>query len=253
MDIEPWLFIALTCLAVVTGFVDAVAGGGGLIMMPTLLAAGIPPQNALATNKLQSMFGTGMACRTFLKAGMVDWRTYLPAASAVFICASAGVLVVSQIDTAILKLIIPLLLVGVAAYVILSPRMDDSHGKPRLSAKVYSAPAGAVGFYDGFFGPGAGSFYIASAVGLRGLGLTHATALSKLLNFTSNFATVIIWGLSGKTFWALGLCMGIAAATGNFIGSHTAMRFGSRLIRPALIAISLALTAKLLWDYFSGA
>ncbi|RKF18378.1 hypothetical protein D6851_14655 [Altericroceibacterium spongiae] len=252
MEIEPWLFAALTCLAVFTGFVDAVAGGGGLIVMPTLLAAGIPPQNALATNKLQSTFATGMACRTFLKAGMVDWRTYLPSAIMVFIGASAGVLVVSQIDTSALQLIIPILLLGVAAYVIFSPRMDDNHGKPRISAKAYAGPAGGIAFYDGFFGPGAGSFFIASAVGLRGLGLTHATGLSKMLNFTSNIATLIIWGLSGKTYWALGICMGLAAATGSFIGSHSAMRFGSRLIRPALIVISIALTTKLLYDYLTG-
>ncbi|MXO64613.1 TSUP family transporter [Altericroceibacterium endophyticum] len=252
LEIELWLFVSLTALSVLTGFVDAVAGGGGLIMMPSLLAAGIPPANALATNKLQSLFGIGMSCRNFLRAGLIDWKAHWLAVVTVFLGAVIGVLSIQQLSAETLSLIIPILLIGVAAYIVFSPRMDDSDSHERMSAKAFAGPTGAIGLYDGFFGPGAGSFLIAAGVALRGLGLTRATALSKLLNFSSNVAAVLVWGLSGKTYWALGLAMAAGAMTGNYIGSHTAIRFGAKLIRPALIVVSLALTAKLLWDYFAA-
>ena len=110
----------------------------------------------------------------------------------------------------------------------------------------------AIGGYDGFFGPGTGSFFTATLVGLRGIGLTRATALTKLFNLTSNVASVIFFAIGGKMFWLLGLCMAAGAMVGGWIGSHTAMRFGARLIRPLLVLLSLGLTARLLWSYFAA-
>jgi uncharacterized membrane protein YfcA len=249
--IEPWVYAALTATAVLTGFIDAIAGGGGLIMMPALLFAGVPPVNALATNKLQSMFGTATAFYNFARKGLVDWRANRWTMAFVFAGASLGVIIVQTIDTRALSLIIPLLLMAVALYVLVSPRMSDEEAHERISAGGY-APVGAViGAYDGFFGPGTGSFFTASLVGLRGLGLTRATALTKLFNLTSNVAAVLLFALGGQMWWALGLCMAAGAVTGGWIGSHTAMRFGASLIRPLLIVLSLGLTARLLWGYFA--
>ena len=186
--IEPWVYAALTATAVLTGFIDAIAGGGGLIMMPALLSAGVPPINALATNKLQSMFGTATACANYSRGGLIDWRANLLTILLVFAGASVGVIVVQTIDTRALSLIIPLLLIAVALYVLFSPRMSDEDAHQRISARGYAPVGAAIGAYDGFFGPGTGSFFAASLVGLRGLGLTRATALTKLLNFTSNVA-----------------------------------------------------------------
>ncbi len=250
--IEPWMYAVLTATAVLTGFIDAIAGGGGLIMMPALLSAGIPPLNALATNKLQSMFGTAMAFTTFARRGLVDWRKHKMLILIVFIGASVGVIAVRSIDTSALRLIIPALLIAVALYVMFSPRMSDDDAHHRLGKRGYAPVAGAIGAYDGFFGPGTGSFFATSLVGLRGYGLTRATALTKLLNLTSNVASVILFALGGHVYWLLGLAMAAGAMLGGYIGSHTAMRFGARIIRPFLVTLSILLTARLLWSFFAG-
>ena len=250
--IEPWVYLALTATAVLTGFIDAIAGGGGLIMMPALLSAGVPPINALATNKLQSMFGTSVACSNYARKGLVDWRANVLTVLLVFAGATLGVVVVQTIETKALSLIIPLLLMAVAFYVLISPRMSDEDAHQRISARGYAPVGAAIGGYDGFFGPGTGSFFTATLVGLRGIGLTRATALTKLFNLTSNVASVIFFAIGGKMFWLLGLCMAAGAMAGGWIGSHTAMRFGARLIRPLLVLLSLGLTARLLWSYFAA-
>jgi uncharacterized membrane protein YfcA len=249
--IEPWVYPVLTAVAVLTGFIDSIAGGGGLIMMPALLSAGVPPINALATNKLQSMFGTATAFTNYARKGLVDWRSNWLTVCLVFLAAGAGVLVVQSVGSSALALIIPLLLMAVALYVLVSPRMTDEDAHQRVSVRGYSPIGAAIGFYDGFFGPGTGSFFSTSLVALRGLGLTRATALTKLFNLTSNVAAVILFAIGGQMYWLLGLCMAGGAILGGWIGSHTAMRFGASVIRPLLVILSLALTARLLWGYFA--
>jgi uncharacterized membrane protein YfcA len=249
--IDPWAYPALTAVALLTGFIDAIAGGGGLIMMPALLFAGLSPIHALAANKLQSVFGTCVAMANFGRKGLIDWKASRWAVLLVFIGATAGVVLVQAIDASVLALIVPVLLLFAAGYIILSPRMSDEDAQQRLGEKGYAPVAGAVGFYDGFFGPGAGTLYTTSLVALRGLGLTRASAHTKLLNFTSNVAGVLMFAIGGKMIWLLGLCMALGAMLGGWIGSHTAMRFGARLIRPLLVMISLGMTAKLPWDYFA--
>ena len=249
---EPSIYLALTGVAVVTGFIDAIAGGGGLIMMPALLFAGVPPIQALGTNKLQSMFGTATALRNYWRSGLVTLSGNRITAAVVFIGAAAGCMIVQSIKVKALSLIIPALLVASALYVLLSPRMSDDDAHHRVSAKGYAPIGGAIGFYDGFFGPGTGTFFTTSLVGLRGLGLTKATALTKLLNFTSNIASVLFFALGGKILWLLGFSMAAGAMLGGWLGSHTALKFGARLIRPLIVLISLGLTARLLWGYFAG-
>lgn len=250
--IDPIAYPILTATAVLTGFIDAIAGGGGLIMMPALLSAGIPPINALATNKLQSVFGTATACFNYGRKGLIEIRRNLPSVAVVFVGAAGGVLAVQSLDTKILSLVIPLLLTASALYVLLSPRMGDDDAHHRVSSKGYAPIGGAIGFYDGFFGPGTGSFFTTTLVALRGYGLTKATALTKLLNLTSNIASVMLFAWGGHMAWLLGLCMAAGAVTGGWLGSHTAMKFGARIIRPLLVALSLGLTARLLYGYFSG-
>lgn len=246
--IEPWLYPVLTGIALLTGFIDAIAGGGGLIMMPALLMAGVPPIQALGTNKLQSMFGTLVAMRNFARAGLVDWRAHKGLVATVFAGSAIGCLIVQQVDRSALELLIPALLGAVALYVLLSPRMSDEDAQERVSEAGYRPVGGAIGFYDGFFGPGTGTFFTTSLVALRGLGLTRATAVTKLLNWTSNIAAVLVFALGGDVLWLLGLCMAAGAMAGGWLGSRTALKFGARLIRPLLVTGSLAMTEKLLWD-----
>ena len=249
--IDPMAYPALTAVAVLTGFIDAIAGGGGLLMMPALLFAGLTPLQALSTNKLQSMFGTGTALRTYARTGLIDWRSNRLGIVLVFLGAVAGASIVQAIETRLLNLIIPVLLVAAALYVLLSPRMTDDDAQQRLTPNGYAPVGSAIGLYDGFFGPGAGTFYTTSLVALRGYGLTKGTAMTKLFNFASNVASVLLFALGGHMLWLLGLSMAAGAMLGGWVGSRTAIRFGARLIRPLLVAISLGMTGRLLWGYFT--
>ncbi len=252
MEIELHVIALLTLMCVVSGFIDAIAGGGGLITVPGMLFAGIPPINVLATNKLQSVLGTSMATWNYWRNGHIDWKRNRLAVAVIIVTSGLGALAVQMVDTDILRLIVPLLLVVVAGYVLLSPRMSDEDAHHRVSSNGYAPIGGAIGFYDGFFGPGTGAFFSTSLVALRGYGLTKATALTKLFNLASNFGSVILFALGGKMMWVLGLCMALGSITGGWLGSHTAMKFGAKIIRPLLVAISLTLTGKLIWDYFSS-
>jgi uncharacterized membrane protein YfcA len=252
MELAPEIILILTLVCVCSGFIDAIAGGGGLLTVPAMLFAGIPPINTLATNKLQSVMGTAIACRNYARAGMIDWRRNRLTALVILIASGIGTWVVQSIDTKLLNLIVPVLLVAVALYVLLSPRMSDEDAHHRVSSNGYAPIGGAVGFYDGFFGPGTGAFFTTTLVGLRGYGLTKATALTKLFNFSSNLGSVILFIAGGKMLWLLGLCMAIGSMAGGWIGSHTAMRFGAKVIRPLLVTISLGLTGRLIWGYFAN-
>jgi len=250
--LEPSAYVALTAVAVVAGFIDSIAGGGGLLVIPALLFAGVPPLYALGTNKLQSVFGTAVALRNYWRSGLVEWRPNRLTVVLVFMGAVAGTVLVQLIATRLLNLVIPLLLVAAALYILLSPRMTDEDAHHRVTSAGYAPIGAAIGFYDGFFGPGAGTFYTTSLVALRGCGLTKATALTKLVNLTSAAASLIMFANGGHLLWLLGLCMAAGAMAGGWLGSHSALKFGARLIRPLLVVISLGLTARLLWGYFAG-
>lgn len=247
-----WIYPALTGVAVVAGFIDAIAGGGGLITVPALLYAGLPPTVALGTNKLQSCCGTALATYRYYRAGLFDARANLGGVACVLAGAAAGAFAIQLVAPDVLKLVVPVLLLCVVAYTVLSPKMQDHAGAPKISAAAYGGVAGGIGFYDGFFGPGTGQFFAISLVGLRGMGLTRATGLAKLFNLASNLASVVLFALGGQMAVVLGLCMAAGAMAGAWAGSQMATRLGARLIRPLLIAVSLALSVKLVWGWFAG-
>ena len=248
MHFGPETYALLTVVAFIAGFIDAIAGGGGLLTIPAMLSAGVPPIAALATNKLQSSFSSATSTFSFHRQRMIDWRTYWPQILVIAVLSGIASWIVQGIKPRALELIVPALLVGGAAYVLLSPRMSDEDAHQRLSAKAYLPVGGAIGFYDGFFGPGTGSFFATSLVSLRGLGLIRATAHTKAFNFSSNIGSLIVFLATGQAMILLGLCMAIGSASGAWTGSHTAIRFGARVIRPVLVTICLTLTAKLLWQ-----
>jgi uncharacterized membrane protein YfcA len=244
------MYALLGCAGMAAGFIDAIAGGGGLITVPALLAAGVPPVSALATNKVQSVLSVATACARFARTGMVEFRGYAWTAALVFVAAAGGALVVQSVSNAVLGRIVPFLILGVVAYVLISPRMTDADSHRRLGRRGYAPVAGAIGFYDGFFGPGAGSFYSTSLVALRGKGLTRAAANTKFFNFMSNFGSVLIFVAGGHVLWLVALVMAAGAIIGAWLGSHVAIRFGARVIRPLLLTVSLILTGKLIWENF---
>jgi uncharacterized membrane protein YfcA len=251
--IAPGTIALLGLAAGTAGFIDSIAGGGGLITTPALLAAGLPPLNALATNKLQSVFSQIMSTWRYARRGLIEFRSYGPMALGIFAASAIGAFTVQHIETATLKRLIPLLIIGAMLYMLLSPRMTDAETEPRASKMGYAPVAGAIGFYDGFFGPGTGSFFTTSLVGLRGLGLIRAAAHTKLFNFASNAGSLMLFLAAGQAIWLIGFVMAACAMVGAWIGAHVAMRHGARIIRPLLIGASLALTAKLIWDgFFAG-
>ena len=244
--------MALTAVAALASLIDSIAGGGGLLTVPALLWAGLPPATTLGTNKLQSCFGTALAAKRYHKAGLFQLRPNLPTVAVVLCGAGLGAFCVQRLDPTVLKLVVPLLLIAAALYTLLSPKMHDHDGDDRLGPRGYMPVAGTVGFYDGFFGPGAGQFFALSLVSLRGMGLTRATGLTKLFNLTSNVTSVVVFAAGGHVVWKLALTMALGSMAGAWAGSHLATRHGAKVIRPLLVAVSLCLTAKLVWGWFQG-
>jgi uncharacterized membrane protein YfcA len=216
--------------------------------VPALLAAGVSPVAAIATNKVQGSVGTASAAWSFWRAGKIDLRLIAWPLVAAVVGAAAGALALQYVRPDALLVVLPLLLAAIALYFAFGPKASDEDAHAHLSAAAYAAVAGAVGFYDGFFGPGAGSFYALSLVTLMGMGLTRATAHTKVLNLASNLVSVVVLALGGHVLWLLGACMAVGQFLGGRLGSRAALRFGPRLIRPLLAIVALAMTLKLLSD-----
>jgi uncharacterized membrane protein YfcA len=242
------LIALLMGAAFVAGMIDAIAGGGGLITIPALLAAGVPPVSALATNKLQSTFGTGGAVLAFARKGHIDFKRFALPTAAAFVGAGLGAFILTRIDAGFLSALLPILLVAMAIYFIVAPRMSEQDKHSRAGAPLLVAVALAIGCYDGFFGPGTGSFFTTALVAIFGLGLIRAIAHTKLLNFASNLAGLGVLIVGGHVLWVTGLAMALASIAGGQTGAYAAMRFGAGAARPLLIIMSLALTARLLAD-----
>lgn len=246
--IEPWLYPLLTTVAVLAGFVDAIAGGGGLIMMPALLVSGVPPLNALGTNKLQSMCGTFVAMRNYGAKGLIEWRRNLPTVAVVFVGSASGVLLVQQVKAETLAFVIPVLLLGNALYILLSPRMTDEDAHHRVTSAQYAPVGGAIGFYDGFVGPGTGSFLVFLLVGVVGLSFLHASATAKVVNTMTNLATLALFAAGGHVLWALGAAMALANLAGSQVGARLAIARGSAWVRTVFVVVVSALVLRLAYD-----
>lgn len=248
MELDPAVFASLIAVAFCAGFVDSIAGGGGLLTVPALLAAGLPPVSAIATNKVQSVFGTASACWAFARRGHIDFRAFAVPTLAAFLGSMGGAMALSVISPGVLSGVMPVVLIVIAGYFLLSPKISDVESHRWLGPLPYALVGAAIGFYDGFFGPGAGSFYAATLVSLMGMGIIRATGHTKLLNVASNLGALALMAAGGHIVWTLGLSMAAANIAGAQLGSRSAMRFGSKLIKPLLATISTVLAVKLLLD-----
>jgi uncharacterized membrane protein YfcA len=252
-SLPPGVLAALFCVAAVAGCVDAIAGGGGLLCVPGLLWAGLSPAQVLATNKLQSAVGTFSATLHFQRAGAIDLAGMRRVMLAALIGAIAGSAAVQSIDPGFLRSALPWMLMGIAAYFLFKPSLGELDRQQRVSLRTFTLTAAPlIGFYDGFFGPGAGSFYAIALVDLLGFNLTRATANTKLLNLTSNLAALLAFLVGGNLVWSVGLVMGVGQFIGAKLGSHLVLTRGAKLVRPLLVVMSVALTVKLLSDDPSG-
>jgi uncharacterized membrane protein YfcA len=248
MILSPEIIAFLMIAGFMAGVIDSMAGGGGLITLPALMAAGVPPAGAVATNKLQSSLGTFGACIAYARAGHMNLKTYRWPIIAAFAGSVGGAWLVQRVSPSILAGLMPALLLAIAAYFTFSPKISEIGRHQRIGIASLSLLIGGIGFYDGFFGPGAGAFYTTIFLALGGLSLLRSTAQAKAANFASNLAGLLTMMVGGHVLWIVGLAMAVANIVGAQIGARLAMRFGSRLIRPLLIVMSLALTAKMLLD-----
>lgn len=245
------LLALLFFIAMLAGFIDSIAGGGGLLTVPALLAVGLPPASALATNKLQSTGGSFSASLYFIRERMVDLKQQKFAITFAFIGSALGTLSVMHIQADFLKLLLPILTISVGLYFLLSPNIGENDRKSRLTIIQFALlPALAIGFYDGFFGPGAGSFYAVAYITLAGFNLTKATAHTKVLNFTSNLAGLIFFIVGGEVVWSIGLVMLVGQFIGARLGAKMVIAKGRKLIRPMLITISTIMSIKLIYENF---
>ncbi|WP_048647936.1 TSUP family transporter [Nitratireductor soli] len=248
-DVSIEILLLLTLAAFFAGFMDAIAGGGGLVTIPALLLAGFPPVQALGTNKLQGLFGTGAAAYAYAKGGHVDVkRQFLPGFLA-FLASIVGALIATVLPAALLRGMMPVLLIAVALYFVFKPNLGDIDRAERISPLLFGLTiAPLLGLYDGAFGPGTGSFLMLAFVSLAGQGLLKATAHTKFLNFASNIGGFAAFAAIGAVSWKTGLVMGVAQIAGARIGASFAMKRGSGLIKPLLVLVCLALAVRLLMD-----
>lgn len=253
IEIDP-LWLTLLLAAAFAGFVDAVAGGGGLIQVPALFA-GLPreaPATLFGTNKIASIFGTLNAARRYVRAVVMPWNLVLPAAIAAFLFSFAGAAVVAWLPKDVVRPLVLVLLLAVAAYTWSKPDFGVSKRSPRVAAEHAFAVAvgiGAVlGFYDGFFGPGAGSFMIFAFVRLFGMDFLHASASAKIVNAATNAGALLLFAPSGHVLWALGLGMAVCNIAGAQFGSKLAIRHGSAFVRTVFLIMTVLLIGKIGWD-----
>lgn len=244
----------LLAAALLAGFVDAVAGGGGLIQVPALFAA-LPkesPATLFGTNKLASIFGTSHAARRYLREVDMNWAIAIPIALSAFVFSFAGAAVVAWLPKEVVRPLVLVLLVAVAIYTWLRPDFGRQQSKPPVAARhvlPVAILAGALlGFYDGFFGPGAGSFMIFAFVRLFGMDFLHASATAKIVNAATNAGAILLFAPTGHMLWALGLGMALCNIAGAQVGSRLAIRHGSGFVRVVFLTMTTLLIAKIGWD-----
>ena len=242
---ENTVYIILFCVAFFASLIDSIAGGGGLLTTPSMLLVGISPLNVLATNKFQSCFGTFTSTYNYYKNGLlVDNKKILYFVLS-FVGSSIGTLLVSRISNDTLESIIPIFLIAAAVFFITNKGPSEVKTNEKLLI-LFNLFIFAIGFYDGFFGPGTGSFFVLTFIIIKGANIMQSTAITKLLNFASNFAAFIIFALQGYVIWYLGLVMAVAQIAGAFTGSRFAIRNGEKVVRPVLVIVSILLSLRIL-------
>lgn len=253
LAIDPGTLAILALVAFLAGFIDAIAGGGGLLTLPALLTAGLPPHLVLGTNKLCATFGSGTAALTFFRRRLFEPKQWRGALVATLIGALIGALVAHWMPATWLNQMLPLVVFACALYLLFgrTPEATAQQNRPIPRGRQWPQGLG-LGFYDGVAGPGTGAFWTVSSLLLYPLDLLRASGVARSMNFVSNAAALVVFIAFGQVAWVLGLSMGVALMAGAFLGARTAIRGGSKFIRPVFILVVLALTARLVWQHWFG-
>lgn len=243
------VILILMGVAVVAGFIDAIAGGGGLITLPALLLSGLTPVQALATNKLQSSAGSFSATMAFFRKGLINWKHSKWVFFASLAGGMIGALLATRLPAQFLQIVVPILLICVAIYFILTPSLDGKEKRAKISRTLFLLTfVPLIGFYDGIFGPGTGSFFMVAFVLMLGSTLVDAIAETKLANFASNIGSLLVFALTGEIQVLVGILMAVGAFIGAQMGARFAVKYGGKVIRPLLIVMSIAMAVKLLLE-----
>ena len=251
MDITNFSIEILTFLffvGVVAGFLDTLVGGGGLLAVPALLLSGIPPIYVLGTNKFQGSMGTGIATFLLFRKKKLDWNSVKNLMFASFIGSIVGGVIIQFVDTQFLSFVIPIVLVFIAIYFIVSPKPKSIASNPKSNKKFELFAVPVVGFYDGMFGPGAGSFFAMTGVMIKKLEIIQATILAKPLNFASNIAGFIVFFSFGHIAFLIGLLMMMGQMIGAFFGTHYLLKANPLIIRLLIVIISISMLIKYMFS-----
>jgi uncharacterized membrane protein YfcA len=247
--------IFVTCASLLAGFVDSIVGGGGLILVPALFAA-FPtthPATLFGINKGASIWGTAVATAQYAKRVDMRWSALLPAALAGFGGSLAGAWLVTEISPQFLRKVLPVVLLGVLIYTLVKKEMGRHH-TPRFSGRTETLVACCIGlllgFYDGFFGPGTGSFFVFLFVRWLGYDFLNASASAKLLNVATNLAALLLFAYKGHVWWHFALTMAVANVVGSLLGTHMALKHGANFVRMVFIFVVSALIMKTGYDAF---
>ena len=249
-DPSLWTYALLALAGLFAGFVDAVVGGGGLVQLPALVVAfpGAAPVQVLATNKLAGSCGTSVSSVTYYRRVRPDPRTFVPLMTVAFVGSVAGAIVASHISKAAFNPIILVALVVVGAYVLLKPDIgrvtDLRFAGHRHTAAAVSAGL-VIGFYDGALGPGTGSFFVFTLVGLLGYNFLEASAKARLANWATNVAALLVFALQGAVVWRVGLVVGLCNLLGSYVGARTAVSKGSGFVRVFFVVVVVAFIVKI--------
>ena len=249
MEFSFELIALLFAVAVIAGTIDTLAGGGGLITIPALMLSGMPPINALGTNKLQGCAGTGTATLLLLKKSRIKLRHIRPLILAAFLGSVAGTVAVHFVDQQYLTLAVPIVLTFIAGYFILYKPSRAIHlGKKIGSRKFKYAVIPGIGFYDGMFGPGTGSFFTLASVLCRRAKLVAATAVAKPLNFATNLSSLIVFAAYGNVVWHVGLVMMLGQFIGAWVGIHFLYRINPNKLRLLVVIVCIVMLARYLYS-----
>ena len=242
--------IAFLCAAAATaGFFDAIAGGGGLIQLPALLVGlhDKPVVNVLGTNKFASIFGTANAANRYRKQVRIDKKFLASMMVPAFIGSMGGAALASKVPTEQMRVVVLIALIAIFIYTALNPKLGHEENQ-KLDYKVAAIAGLGIGFYDGIFGPGTGTFLMAVLVGALGFGFLSASAIAKFTNVATNLAAIIIFAKAGVILWGIGAALAISNVIGSTLGSHMALKGGSPLVRKVFLLMTAALIAKVGFD-----
>lgn len=252
MELGGEIIAILVLVAFIAGFVDSIAGGGGIITIPALMLAGLPPHIALGTNKLQASFGSLSATLHFYKKGHLRIKENLLFIASAFVFSFIGTILVQVFDANKLSKFLPFLLIAFAIYFLFSPKIKEEASAARIGIVGLMLVIGVIGFYDGFFGPGTGSFFMFALIMLGGFGMKSSLAHAKLFNFTTNIASLSCFALGGHIIYSVGLLMAIGGFLGANLGSKVALRYGIKVIKPLVVIVSILASANLLSKEYFG-